>query len=226
MKNILYFLLLAAMPALATVDFNGTSQFGTLADDARIQFGTGEGTVLCRFNADTVIYGPSSQGTILGKNYLGFELAIYEGKLGGYFGSSTGIGGAATLSTGVWYSAAIRRSGTTIQLYLNGVADGASATSSGSASEIGVPFYVGKRHGGTPFYFDGRVAEVALYNTALTVAEIAAYAAGVSPLKIRPQNLKAYTRLVKATDAIDLMAPASISFTGSPTTADHPRVYR
>jgi hypothetical protein len=54
--------------------------------------------------------------------------------------------------------------------------------------------------GGIDVFFDGRIAEAAIWNVALLSAEIAALAKGMRPLLIRPQNLVAYWPLVRDDD--------------------------
>jgi hypothetical protein len=49
---------------------------------------------------------------------------------------------------------------------------------------------------------DGRTAEVGIWNAALTAAEIASLAKGMTPDKIRPQSLVFYAPLVR--DLIDV----------------------
>jgi hypothetical protein len=69
------------------------------------------------------------------------------------------------------------------------------------------------------------VAECALWNVALTAAEIDALAAGFSPLFIRPGSLVGYWPLGGAySDYIDPIGSNTLSATGDPAAADHPRI--
>lgn len=73
-------------------------------------------------------------------------------------------------------------------------------------------------------YFDGNLAEIGLWNVALTDTEIAILAKGVSPLFIRPQNLVAYWPLVR--DDNDRVGGYNMTPYNSPTWAAHaPVIY-
>ena len=75
------------------------------------------------------------------------------------------------------------------------------------------------------YYFSGRIAEVALWSTILTVGEMEALAAGTSPLSIRPSNLAFYAPLIGNTT--DVISGQTLSASGSPTAdPDHPPVMR
>jgi hypothetical protein len=74
-------------------------------------------------------------------------------------------------------------------------------------------------------FFDGQVAEVAVWNTDLTTSEIASLAKGFSPLHVRRQNLRIYAPLVASTQEILQASSFSATF-GSPTLFVHPRVIR
>jgi hypothetical protein len=69
----------------------------------------------------------------------------------------------------------------------------------------------------------GRTAEVGIWNAALTAAEIASLAKGMTPDKIRPQSLVFYAPLVR--DLIDVRGGLTITNNNSATVAAHPRVY-
>lgn len=72
---------------------------------------------------------------------------------------------------------------------------------------------------------DGRVAEAAIWNVALADAEVAALAAGYSPLFIRPQNLVFYCP-VWGNDSpeIDEIGRLQMTLNGTPTKVDHPPI--
>ena len=69
--------------------------------------------------------------------------------------------------------------------------------------------------------FSGFLAEVGIWDVALDDAEMASLAAGVSPLKIRPQNLLAYLPVING--ALDYKGNA-FAIQGSLTSADHTRM--
>ena len=69
----------------------------------------------------------------------------------------------------------------------------------------------------------GRIAEVGLWNAALTASEIASLADGMTCDKVRPQSLVFYAPLIR--DLQDLRGGLSITNNNTATVANHPRVY-
>ncbi len=72
------------------------------------------------------------------------------------------------------------------------------------------------------FELDGLIAEVGVWNVALTDAEVAVLAAGYSPLFVRPQNLIFYAPIVR--ELVDKVGGATITNNNGATVADHPRM--
>jgi hypothetical protein len=100
--------------------------------------------------------------------------------------------GVTTVSTGVWHSLAMRKNGTgagALQAFLDGTSD-VSTTSNESIQNTGTGLKLGVADDGGAH--DGLLAEVAIWNIALSDAEIKLLSKGVSPLMIRPANLKGY----------------------------------
>ena len=71
--------------------------------------------------------------------------------------------------------------------------------------------------------FTGSLAEVGIWNAALTADEVASLADGMTCNKIRPQSLVFYAPLVR--DLIDVKGGLTITNNNSATVAAHPRVY-
>lgn len=71
--------------------------------------------------------------------------------------------------------------------------------------------------------FDGRIAEVGIWNAALTAAEIASLSRGMTCDKVRPQSLVFYAPLIR--DLQDTRGGLSITNNNGATVANHPRVY-
>jgi hypothetical protein len=69
----------------------------------------------------------------------------------------------------------------------------------------------------------GRTAEVGIWNAALTAAEIASLAKGMTCDKVRPESLVFYAPLVR--DLIDAKGGLTITNNNAATVANHPRVY-
>jgi hypothetical protein len=119
----------------------------------------------------------------------GAFFGIFQAVVGGldriwaynYDGSEDTAG--ATYTVGTWHHIVWRHSGGTLYLYKDG-AEAATATSGNTtdltnAMSIGGGGFAGSESWG------GDLAEVAAWNVALTVSEIAALARGVSPLSLR-----------------------------------------
>jgi hypothetical protein len=77
--------------------------------------------------------------------------------------------------------------------------------------------------GAAGLFFTGRVAEVGIWNVALTAAEIASLADGMTCDKVRPQSLVFYAPLVR--DLQDVRGGLTITNNNAATVATHPRVY-
>lgn len=72
-------------------------------------------------------------------------------------------------------------------------------------------------------YANGSLAEIAIWNAALTAAEAATLAAGYSPLLVRPQSLVFYLPLIRDDDQ-DLIGGLSMTELVTPTVGAHPRI--
>jgi hypothetical protein len=72
-------------------------------------------------------------------------------------------------------------------------------------------------------YLDGAAAGTGIWNVALTAAEIASLAGGMTCDKVRPQSLVFYAPLVR--DLIDVKGGLTITNNNGATVANHPRVY-
>jgi hypothetical protein len=72
-------------------------------------------------------------------------------------------------------------------------------------------------------YLAGDVAEVGVWNVALTAAEVASLAKGFTCDRVRPQSLVFYAPLIR--DLVDLRGGLAITNNNTATVANHPRVY-
>ncbi len=95
-------------------------------------------------------------------------------------------------STNTWHHACgVGVSATDRTAYIDGGSPGTNATSRtpGGIDDVSI----GMQRDSTPSdAMSGRIAEVALWDVALSAAEVAALASGVTPLHMRPGNLVAY----------------------------------
>jgi hypothetical protein len=108
--------------------------------------------------------------------------------------------------------------------YTNGTAGSANTTNVAPVSSFNSILIGAQQSAGSKVtYLDGRIAEVGIWNAALTAAEIASLAKGMTCDKVRPQSLVFYAPLVR--DLIDQKGGLAITNNNSATVANHPRVY-
>lgn len=139
--------------------------------------------------------------------------------------------GATTMSTGTWYHCAAtwpRSTSPGMQVWLNGVVDGADTTNGtmNTTSDTTDGWVIGARgNGGSADSnpLDAVACEVAMWNTAISAAEILALSKGINPFMIRPANLKGYWPIygVAAPEADFTDTPANFSLVGTLNQANH-----
>jgi hypothetical protein len=132
-----------------------------------------------------------------------FMLSLVNGKIRAQLGVAAGLqffDGATTLQPNTWYHAAMTYDGAVLKLFINGVQDGSLALTGSIISGTQPVRIGGGSPGGTaPYYFQGRLDEVAVYSRALSPAEIQAnYLPGAAGSAI----LQSYSKTVaiKTTD--------------------------
>jgi hypothetical protein len=109
-------------------------------------------------------------------------------------------------------------------VYLNGgnnSTDTFSVTPTYGPATIGI----GARHNGSSWalFAQAEIAECGIWDVALTAAEIASLADGMTCDKVRPQNLRFYAPLVR--NLQDVRGGLTITNNNTATVANHPRVY-
>lgn len=139
-------------------------------------------------------------------------------------GTADSSSSGATVGTGSWnHGAAVFSSTTSRTVYLNGTAGTTAtntiATSTPTKVSIGTRYSAGTRIG----FFNGKIAEVGIWNVVLTAAEITMLSLGYSPLLIRPQNLVAYYPLIGRNSPENDMKGTGLTLTGT-SNADHCRI--
>ena len=184
-------------------------------------------TMACWFNADQVttsdyLVSVSSSASAY------FALAIFGANAGdpvGAFDFNSGIflgftttgysAGSWTHAAGVWSSLSSRTA------YING---GSSGTNTGSQSAITLTrAQIAANAAAATNRMNGLIAEVGIWNVALTAEEIASLADGMTCDKVRPQSLVFYAPLVR--NLIDQKGGLTITNNNAATVANHPRVY-
>ena len=140
-----------------------------------------------------------------------------------YAGAATnGLGDNSTkgsyLSTTYFHTAGVYGSTTSRTAFLDGNAGTTDTVSQtpGATDRFAIGGYISA-------FLNGRNAEVAVWNAALTDAEIVSLSKGFKPTRVRPQSLIFYAPLVR--DLQDLRGALTITNNNTATVADHPRVY-
>jgi hypothetical protein len=132
------------------------------------------------------------------------------------------IDATAGYSANTWHHACgVVSSATSRTIYLDG-ANSATGTASITPSNLNV-ISIGRRPDGSFGLMNGLIAEVGIWNVALTAAEIASLAKGMTCDKVRPSALVFYAPLIRSLQ--DLSRAAAITNNNTATVADHPRVY-
>ncbi len=206
-------------------DFNGSTQY--IEVDSAVLTGVAL-TIACWFNPDS-----DAANAILvdivnkseGDRY--FMLGAFGAEAGDPVQAearqaSSGVARSSTgYTVGTWHHAAgVFTSATSRAAYIDG---GSKATNSTNITPVGLDrTSIGRLGRATPAgYFDGQIAEVGIWNVALTDAEITVLAAGFSPLFVRPESLVLYAPLVRETN--DIVGAIGLANSGT-TVADHPRI--
>ena len=207
-------------------DFNGSNANYLGAGDAAPLSITPEITGACwlRPNAlggEQTLLGKWGNQYLLETNGAGIMAATFNG------GYEIATGGIA-LTNGVWHHAAFRRTASALRVFANGAPDTQVAASGGIPYHSG-SFIVGMKTNQSSV-FNGRIAEGAVWDVALSDAEIMALAKGVCPSMIRVQNLRGYwpmQAVVPAGTEADLGGEvATLGLAGSVPYAAHAPVGR
>jgi hypothetical protein len=119
---------------------------------------------------------------------------------------------------GIFESASLKKA------YLNGANEGTNTGAIVSATSATELLIGARRDGGAlGTYYGGLIAEVGIWNAALTAEEVASLAKGMTCDKVRPQSLVFYAPLVR--DLIDAKGGLTVTNNNGATVANHPRVY-
>ena len=138
----------------------------------------------------------------------------------GSTGTATSTG---TWSTSIWHHAACVFTSTTSRaVFLDGAKDTNGTTVVAPTFGLLDKYTIGEwvRTPNLVRYFNGHIAEVAVWDVALTDEEITALSKGISPLLIRPDNLVSYVPLVRDEDE-DIITGNTFTANGTPTIETH-----
>lgn len=119
---------------------------------------------------------------------------------------------------GIFDDTTIKRS-----IWLNGGGNATSTSTDVTSGKNRILIGARTASGAIGVYFGGMIAEVGIWNAALTAAEVASLAKGMTCDKIRPQSLVFYAPLVR--NLQDAKGGLTITNNNGATVATHPRVY-
>lgn len=138
----------------------------------------------------------------------------------GTFGNAT-ITGPPT--AGVWqHCCAVYTSDTSRSCFFNGGNKATNTTNISDPSTINRTSIGGALGATSRRYWDGEIAEACIYNVALSDAEVALLAQGISPLHVRPNDLVGYWPLIgRHSPEIDIVGGFDMTVNGTPTAASH-----
>lgn len=134
---------------------------------------------------------------------------------------------SATLAATTWYhGCAVFATHSSRAAYINGANKGTDVNFAEAGSAITPRTRIGQRANATNDQkWNGYIAEIGVWNVALTDAEVAVLATGISPLAVRPASLVAYWPLIgKYSPEIDVVGGFGMALNGTPSAIDHPRV--
>ena len=189
------------MYAGSCFDFDGTDDVVKTSNP--IITGTGDFTFTACINRATIntydfICGNYGTGNSTGVEFYGINTGEVRCFISGSVTSST------ALAAGTWYHVGVTRSAGVVQVYINGVADGAAVT---RASSIGGSnnFTIGNGEDYTSENMDGKIANVKVFDVALSAAnmkELYDNSKVIIPSNISQTNLKGWWSLAEGTGTI------------------------
>jgi hypothetical protein len=134
------------------------------------------------------------------------------------------VNSTASYSANTWnHAAGVHSANNSRIAYLNGGNSAQNTATSGSLSGINSINIGAQNINSLQTLANALIAEVGIWNVALTAAEIASLAKGMTCDKVRPQSLVFYAPLVR--DLQDVRGGLTITNNNTATVANHPRVY-
>jgi len=206
------------------IDFGGAAGVLNIANGGKI-------SVSCLVKYFEAL--PTGTQVLLSKGYDGSTTAwqLYSDNGGninwGAFGGGSGaVAAAHTMLDAAWHHVGGTYDQSVWNVYQDGASLGTNADATGTRSNTAL-FQVGSVDViGTPGNkYLGSIAEVGVWDTDLTTAEMASLGKGFSPLLIRPSALIFYAPLIgKASPELDIVGGLAGTLTGT-STDSHPRVF-
>lgn len=185
-------------------DFNGSSDQLSVAANAALRPGLPV-TVSAWVKPDVLQSAGIYTSNKVGTTHSGFWVAVdAAGNIESSFGDNTGGAGtdrqskvttATPVTVGAWrHVAATIRGASDMTIYAGGVDAGGAFSGTGGAMAYNVAngSRIGFVGSAGAAFFDGLLAEVAVWTVSLSDSEVASLSGGVSPLDVQGGNLLAY----------------------------------
>lgn len=140
--------------------------------------------------------------------------------------SATCVRSVTDWPEGTWgHAAAVFESDSSRYAYAQGVASSQNTTTK-TPSGVNITTLGKSDNVSGTSWFSGEMAEVGLWNVALSSSDVAVLAAGVCPLLVHPESLVAYWPILgQYSPEIDVRGGANLTLTGSPSATAHPLIY-
>ena len=213
-------------------DFNGSTQRLTISAATATAAPL---TMACWFNADNtsafgMLMNIASQGSVNSRYRLEVRGDVAGDPVRVLIDDNVGVIASADTTSGygtnTWnHACAVFASNSSRSVLLNAGSKGTNTTSANPTAAHFDRLTIGSQHFSTIInaWFDGRIAEAGVWNAALTDAEIASLAKGMTCDKVRPQSLVFYAPLIR--ELQDLRGGLTITNNNTATVAAHTRVY-
>lgn len=222
-----------------------TSNYARIANNAAFEFGTGAFSISAWVWPDNPTStdekhivrkdaGAGNRGLFVFRlqpvtGVLDFEV----GNVISFPANFTQVLGSTGFTADTWdHAGAVRnRVADTISVYKSGVSDATSVTDldgdvSVTAGSLGIGGWYADDTTGiqTASLWDGYLAEIGIWNVALTAAEMAILGKGYSPLHVQPGNLVVYMPILgNYSPELEYATGLSPAITGTLTKQPHPR---
>ncbi len=142
-------------------------------------------------------------------------------------GSNTVVQSSTNLTVGVWHHIAGTYDGANAKIYVDGV-EKDSDSASGNLSSNTAPVRIGMGSG-TPGAseepFDGLIGHCSIWDVGLSANEAQSLASGVSPLRIRRDNLLFYAPLNGQDPELDVVGGLSLTVNGPIKSEEPPKQF-
>ena len=180
-------------------------------------------TIACWFNTDT------NTNQVLFNLYLSsvdeFDFRLQSGQIIRTrlrVTTNADADSTTTFSLDTWHHACgVFASTTSRSAYLDGGNKGTNTTSKTPGTPVNTA--IGSRQSLAGQYMSGSIAEMGVWNIALSDAEVAILAAGYAPPFVRPQNLVAYWPLIRDEDQ-DRVGGYDMTPQNTPSISTHPPI--